>query len=83
MSQKIDLACVIRRDKQASIFVSHCPNLNLYSQGETEEEAIGAITSAVVLYFKALCAYNKPKPETRHPQDGFVENQVPLSLVVT
>ncbi len=54
------LACRVRRDEQTDVFVSVCPSMNVYSQGETEDEAIAAIKSAVGLYIKAafrhICA---------------------------
>jgi hypothetical protein len=41
----------IRRDDSASVFVSHAPALDVFSQGRTEREALHAIESAVRLYF--------------------------------
>ena len=44
---------VIRRDEDASVFVSYCPALNIFSQGESEDEARRAIGSAVGLFLDA------------------------------
>ena len=49
----VRFACIVRKDERASAFVSYCPALDIYSQGETEEEAIAGIQSAVALYLKA------------------------------
>jgi predicted RNase H-like HicB family nuclease len=46
----INVNCQIRHDDDAGVFVSHCPTLNVYSQGETEEEALEAIKEAVSLH---------------------------------
>ncbi len=46
-----DLLAGVRRDDIASVFVSHAPALDLYSQGRTEREALHAIENAVRLYF--------------------------------
>lgn len=51
-----NLKCLVRYDAEAGVFVSHCPALKLYSQGDTAEEANEAIKSAVSLYVET--AYN-------------------------
>lgn len=53
------LPCHIKRDDEAGVFVSHCPSLNVYSQGETEREAIDAIQSALHLYISAAYRFDK------------------------
>ena len=45
------LGAGVRRDDIASVFVSHAPALDVFSQGSTEREALHAIESAVRLYF--------------------------------
>jgi predicted RNase H-like HicB family nuclease len=45
------LEICIRRDDSASVFVSHAPALDVFSQGRTDREALHAIESAVRLYF--------------------------------
>jgi len=42
--------CEVGYDQDAEVFVSHCPTLDVYSQGETEAEALDAIKSAVTLH---------------------------------
>jgi len=39
----------VRHDEDAGVFVSFCPRFNVYSQGETKDEAIEAATDAVCL----------------------------------
>ena len=40
----------VRWDKEASVFVSFAPDFDLYSQGNTEDEAFRAISSALKMY---------------------------------
>lgn len=56
------LTCEVRRDEQANVFVSSCPGMDVYSQGETEGEAVTAIKSAVGLYIKAAFRHVCPSP---------------------
>ena len=42
----------VRRDDEANVFVGFCPRFKSYSQGETKEEAIEAVTSAVCMKLK-------------------------------
>ena len=44
---------VIRYDEDAKVFVSYCPALNIFSQGESEELAQRALGSAVGLFLHA------------------------------
>ena len=46
----VNLQGAIRRDVDADVFVSFCPALKLYSQGETEEQATDALKSGVTLF---------------------------------
>lgn len=55
----INVTCQIRRDDDAGVFVSHCPRLNIYSQGETEEEALEAIKEAVTLHVTTAFDFNR------------------------
>ena len=54
-----NLIGLVRKDTEADVFVSHCPSLGLYSQGETEDEAVEAIRSAVHLYLDAAYAHDR------------------------
>jgi predicted RNase H-like HicB family nuclease len=47
---KFKLAFGIREDSDAEVHVGYCPLLQLYSQGQTEEEAEAAITDAAQLF---------------------------------
>src|SRR5687767_12373843 len=51
---QVNLSGAIRKDDAANVFVSYCPALKLYSQGEDETQALEAIKSAVTLYL-ATC----------------------------
>lgn len=48
----VNLHGAIRKDADADVFVSFCPALKLYSQGETEEQATDALKSAVTLFLE-------------------------------
>lgn len=47
---KLDAA--MRFDDSAGVFVSWCPALDVYSQGETADESAQALESALVLWIK-------------------------------
>jgi predicted RNase H-like HicB family nuclease len=47
---QVNLSGAIRRDPDVGVFVSYCPALKLYSQGEDELQALEALKSAVGLY---------------------------------
>ena len=49
---QIFVSCTVRRDDATNSFVSHCPELKLYSAGNTELEALEAIRSAVSLFLR-------------------------------
>ncbi len=53
------LTCWVRHDEPTDVFVSRCPSMNVYSQGETEDEALAAIKSAVGLYLKAAFQHDR------------------------
>ena len=55
----INMNCQIHRDDDAGVFVSHCPTLNVYSQGESEEEALEAIKEAVTLHVTTAFDFNR------------------------
>lgn len=42
-----DLTMTVDHDEALGIFVSHCPELDLYSQGETLQEALDALQETV------------------------------------
>ena len=54
-----NLTCLVRHDAEAAVFVSHCPALGVYSQGESEEEAREAIKSAATLYVEAAYDFDR------------------------
>jgi len=39
----------VRHDPDADVFVGFCPRFEVYSQGETKEQALEAVTGAIVL----------------------------------
>lgn len=45
---------IVKFDEETKSYISHCPLLNIYSQGQTEAEAISALKSAVKLYVEVL-----------------------------
>jgi predicted RNase H-like HicB family nuclease len=48
------LPAVLWYDDRLSLYVSRCPPLGLYSQGESEAQAKEAIESAVTIYLRHL-----------------------------
>lgn len=44
------LGATVKRDDLTGVFVSHCPSLDVYSQGRTDEEARDALQDALRLY---------------------------------
>lgn len=52
ISITFNLRIGLRHDKEAEVFVGYCPALKIYSQGETEQEAIIATQSAVSLFIR-------------------------------
>src|SRR5580693_3277121 len=49
----VQLPCSVRLEKETMTYVSECPPLNILSAGETEEQAIKAIESAVIMYLQS------------------------------
>jgi predicted RNase H-like HicB family nuclease len=56
---KIKLLAEVVFDKEANIFVSSVPALDIYSQGKTAERAKTAIKDAVKCFLKASHNMNK------------------------
>jgi len=52
MTMQMEVSCRLRHDEQTSAFVSHCPELNLCSAGNTELEAVEAVRSAITLFLR-------------------------------
>lgn len=48
----VDLTITVKRDPIADVWVGYCPALDLYSQGETIDEAFAATKEAVNLWIK-------------------------------
>jgi predicted RNase H-like HicB family nuclease len=59
VQMNFNLKCLVRYDQEAAVFVSHCPGLQIYSQGETAEEAHAAITSAVTMYLEGAYDFDR------------------------
>ena len=55
--------------KEGDWYVSQCLEINIASQGETEEEALANLREALELYFEPPCA-------TRPPQVRLIEVEV-------
>lgn len=47
---QVNLSAAIRKDADANTYVSYCPALKLYSQGDNEIRALEALKSAVELF---------------------------------
>lgn len=54
-----NLHCCTRFDEEASAFVGYCPTLNVYSQGDTETEAVEAVQDAVRLHLTTAFDFNR------------------------
>lgn len=63
------VAIAVRRDEDADVFVGFCPRFQVYSQGETKEEAVEAVTSAISL--RLVTAFEHGRMETVLRQAGF------------
>ena len=63
MAQSISIAVkvnvTVEPDKEAGVFVSHCPVLRIFSQGETEEQAKEAIEEAITLHLKTAFRFGR------------------------
>jgi predicted RNase H-like HicB family nuclease len=56
---QVNLSGAIRHDEDAGVFVSYCPALKLYSQGESEVQAMEALKSAVGLFLTTCFERNQ------------------------
>jgi predicted RNase H-like HicB family nuclease len=63
MAQSISIAVKVKvtvePDKEAGVFVSHCPVLRMFSQGDTEDEAKEAIEEAIGLHLKTAFRFGR------------------------
>ena len=50
--QRFSLTGIIRYDAAAECYLSHCPELDIFSAGTTREHAASAIQDAASLFFK-------------------------------
>lgn len=55
----LKLNCLVRCDEADDIWVSVCPRLKVYSQGENEEEAVAAMRSAILLHVTTAFDQNR------------------------
>jgi len=55
----VKVNCGVKHDAEDNVWVSVCPRLNVFSQGDTEEEAIEAIRSAVTLHLSTAFDHNR------------------------
>jgi predicted RNase H-like HicB family nuclease len=55
----IKMNCRVGHDEDSDVYVSHCPTLDIYSQGESEEEALEAIKSAVTMHLTTAYDFNR------------------------
>jgi predicted RNase H-like HicB family nuclease len=69
MGITFSLHCRIKRDEDAKVFVSHCPGLDVYSQGTKVDEAKEALQSAVRLFITA--SYEQGTLEQTLKSHGF------------
>lgn len=69
----VKVNCGVRLDTDDNIWVSVCPRLSVFSQGDTEEEAIEAIRSAVTLHLSTAYDHNKLDKVLRHAGFGKME----------
>jgi predicted RNase H-like HicB family nuclease len=59
----------VRRDDDADVFVGFCPRFHVYSQADTKDEAIEAVTSAISL--RLITAFEHGRMEKILRQAGF------------
>ena len=64
---KVEVA--VRRDDEADVFVGFCPRFQVYSQGETKDEATEAVASAISL--RLITAFDHGRIEKVLGQAGF------------
>jgi len=77
MEEKYRADIVINKEKLSNgedVFVVHCTNLGIASQGSTHEEAIKMIKEAIELYLEEMPeAYEELNKEENPPLFSFVE----------
>ena len=82
MEEKYIADIVINKEKLSDdkdVFVVHCTNLGISSQGNTTEEAIEMIKEAIELYLEEQPeAYEELKAKQSPPVFSFVEIKKPL-----
>ncbi len=82
MEEKYIADIVINKEKLSDdkdMFVVHCTNLGISSQGNTTEEAIEMIKEAIELYLEEQPeAYEELKAKQSPPVFSFVEIKKPL-----
>jgi hypothetical protein len=61
----VTLACFVSLEQVSGCFVGHCPALNVFSQGETETEALRALQSAVKMHVAAMNCFHAINRGTR------------------
>ncbi|MCI0529555.1 MAG: hypothetical protein L0Y56_19105 [Nitrospira sp.] len=61
----VKLSCVIWEDEDTGVYVSKCPSLDIYSQGESEGQAFEAIKSAVKMYLHAAYENQQTGPDSK------------------
>lgn len=82
--------CKTKR-QESGIWISHCPALGIYSQGESENEANEAIHEAVTLYlqtaYKMQTLDRVIRAAAEFPEyfqvDAQVSNEVPVEVPLT
>ena len=52
VSIKVSFSALIKKEKETGLYVSYCPTLAVYSQGETRKEARENIVEAVELFIE-------------------------------
>lgn len=70
ISIAVKVLVTIQRDDEAGVFVSRCPVLNIFSQGESEDEAKAAIEEAVRL--QLMTAYRFDRLHQLLLRSGFI-----------
>ena len=69
----VKVNCGVMLDADDNTWVSVCPRLNVFSQGNTEEEAIEAIRSAVTLHLSTAFDHNRMDKVLRRAGFGKIE----------
>lgn len=71
----------VRRDEEAGVFVGFSPRFQVYSQGETKEDALEAVTSAIGL--RLATAYEHGRIDKVLRQAGFEASALNGSSVLS